>query len=42
MDLMKQIVLYTANIAQTYIGTTPQIGEDHAELDEVEENSGKA
>ena len=42
MDLMKQIVLYTANIAQTYIGTTPQIGEDHAELDEVEENSGRA
>jgi len=40
MDLMKQIVLYTANIAQTYIGTTPQTGVEHAELDEVEEESG--
>ena len=32
MDLMKQIVLYSANIAQTYIGTTPETGEDHLEI----------
>ncbi|MCP3940907.1 MAG: Na/Pi cotransporter family protein [Desulfobacteraceae bacterium] len=29
MDLMKQIVLYSANIAQTYIGTTPEKTNDH-------------
>ena len=39
MDLMKQIVLYSANIAQTYIGTTPQIGVEHAHVDEIEEDS---
>ncbi|MCD4677108.1 MAG: Na/Pi cotransporter family protein [Desulfobacula sp.] len=37
MDLMKQIVLYSANIAQTYIGTTPQIGVEHVHVDEIEE-----
>ncbi len=29
MDLMKQIVLYSANIAQTYINTTPEEKEEH-------------
>ncbi len=36
MDLMKQIVLYSANIAQTYIGTTPEKGVEHASLPEKE------
>lgn len=31
MDLMKQIVLYSANIAQTYISISPEDGEDHLE-----------
>ncbi|MCG8550017.1 MAG: Na/Pi cotransporter family protein, partial [Desulfobacterales bacterium] len=34
MDLMKQLVLYSANIAQTYINTTPQQGVDHVEVEE--------
>ncbi len=33
MDLMKQIVLYSANIAQTYVGTTPEKGDDHLEVE---------
>ncbi len=33
MDLMKQIVLYSANIAQTYIDTTPVAGADHMDID---------
>ncbi len=37
MDLMKQLVLYSANIAQTYISTTPNKGVDHAEIDEEPE-----
>jgi phosphate:Na+ symporter len=37
MDLMKQIVLYSANIAQTYIGTTPETGEDHLEIKKEED-----
>ncbi len=41
MDLMKQIVLYSANIAQTYIGTSQDKGVDHIELDEVEEESSQ-
>jgi len=32
MDLMKQIVLYTANIAQTYIGSTPEKGVEHVQV----------
>lgn len=32
MDLMKQIVLYSANIAQTYIGTTPRGGVEHVDV----------
>ncbi len=36
MDLMKQIVLYTANIAQTYIGTTPDKGEEHVQINKAE------
>ncbi|MBU8848701.1 MAG: Na/Pi cotransporter family protein [Desulfobacterales bacterium] len=39
MDLMKQIVLYSANIAKTYIDTTPQTGGEHAHIDEIEEES---
>jgi phosphate:Na+ symporter len=39
MDLMKQIVLYSANIAQTYIGTTPEEDINHVHLDEVKEDS---
>jgi len=34
MDLMKQIVLYSANIAQTYINTTPEDEEDHLTVEE--------
>lgn len=34
MDLMKQIVLYSANIAQTYIDTTPSIS-SHVQIDEI-------
>ncbi len=30
---MKQILLYSANIAQTYTGTTPERGEDHIVLE---------
>jgi len=37
MDLMKQIVLYSANIAQTYIGTTSKTGDAHLEV-ETEQN----
>jgi len=37
MDLMKQILLYSANIAQTYTGTTPETGEDHLALEEKSE-----
>lgn len=33
MDLMKQIVLYSANIAQTYVGTTPEKGDAHLEVE---------
>jgi phosphate:Na+ symporter len=39
MDLMKQIVLYSANIAQTYIGTTPEKGGAHLHVDEREEDA---
>ncbi|MCF6246950.1 MAG: Na/Pi cotransporter family protein [Desulfobacula sp.] len=39
MDLMKQIVLYSANIAQTYINTIPQKGVDHVVVDEQKEES---
>ena len=38
MDLMKHIVLYSANIAKTYIGTVPQKGVERAYVDEKEEN----
>jgi len=38
MDLMKQIVLYSSNIAQTYVGTTPEKGTDHIRIEEKEEN----
>lgn len=39
MDLMKQIVLYSANIAQTYINTTPEEKEAHlAPSDTQKEN----
>ena len=37
MDLMKQVVLYSANIAQTYLGTTPSSGEDHIHIEPREE-----
>lgn len=39
MDLMKQIVLYSANIAQTYINTSPKKGVDHIELAEQKEDA---
>jgi phosphate:Na+ symporter len=32
MDLMKQIVLYSANIAQTYINTTTEEGVEHINI----------
>ncbi|MBT6340518.1 MAG: Na/Pi cotransporter family protein [Desulfobacula sp.] len=35
MDLMKQIVLYSANIAKTYIDTTSPIEEEHAKINET-------
>ena len=38
MDLMKQIVLYSANIAQTYVGTTPKKGIAHVPVEEREES----
>ena len=38
MDLMKQIVLYSANIAQTYVGTTPKKGTAHVPVEEREES----
>ncbi|MBU1344205.1 MAG: Na/Pi cotransporter family protein [Proteobacteria bacterium] len=41
MDLMKQIVLYSANIAQTYISTMTKTGDEHVQVDEVEEVSSK-
>lgn len=41
MDLMKQIVLYSANIAQTYIGTTPETCEDHLEIQKEEEEKNE-
>ncbi len=34
MDLMKQIVLYSANIAKTYIDTTSPLGDEHAQISE--------
>jgi len=34
MDLMKQLVLYSANIAQTYIQTTPENDVEHVEIEE--------
>ncbi|MFH2058755.1 MAG: Na/Pi cotransporter family protein [Pseudomonadota bacterium] len=37
MDLMKQVVLYSANIAQTYMGATPAQGEDHINIEPKEE-----
>lgn len=40
MDLMKQIVLYSANIAQTYLGTTPKQNPDlEHSITEPEEES---
>ncbi len=39
MDLMKQVVLYSANIAQTYMGTTPGTGEDHIEIESIKEQA---
>ncbi len=39
MDLMKQIVLYSANIAQTYIGTTPKTGDDHLKIEKGPEET---
>ena len=42
MDLMKQLVLYSANIAQTYINTTPKKGVDHVEIEEEQEESPAA
>lgn len=37
MDLMKQMVLYSANIAHTYIKAMPQQGEIHYPVDQIEE-----
>ncbi|MCP4020969.1 MAG: Na/Pi cotransporter family protein [Desulfobacteraceae bacterium] len=37
MDLMKQIVLYSANIAQTYVNTTPEKGVEHVKIEEQPE-----
>jgi phosphate:Na+ symporter len=37
MDLMKQIVLYSSNIAQTYISTTSDSDTDHVQVEEIEE-----
>jgi len=39
MDLMKQIVLYSANIAQTYIGTMPKSHDDHLETEKDQEGT---
>ncbi|MBU0973020.1 MAG: Na/Pi cotransporter family protein [Proteobacteria bacterium] len=39
MDLMKQIVLYSANIAQTYIGTIPESGENHLDMEKGKEET---
>ncbi len=39
MDLMKQIVLYSANIAQTYINTTPEEKEEHLSPPDTQEES---
>ena len=39
MDLMKQIVLYSANIAQTYIETTPEAGDDHLKIEKTQEET---
>jgi len=39
MDLMKQIVLYSANIAQTYINTTPEDEDNHLTVTEKQETS---
>ena len=36
MDLMKQILLYSANIAQTYIGSTPEKEKDDENIDITE------
>ena len=33
MDLMKQVLLYSANIAQTYIGSTPEKEKDDESID---------
>ncbi|MCG8633622.1 MAG: Na/Pi cotransporter family protein [Desulfobacterales bacterium] len=37
MDLMKQIVLYSANIAQTYFNTAPPDSDDHLSVTEQQE-----
>lgn len=37
MDLMKQLVLYSANIAQTFINTTPKKGVEHVKIEETPE-----
>jgi phosphate:Na+ symporter len=42
MDLMKQILLYSANIAQTYTGTTPERDEDHIVMEEKQDKSRPA
>ena len=37
MDLMKQIVLYSSNIAKTYVNTSPKKGVEHIEIQEQAE-----
>ena len=39
MDLMKQIVLYSSNIAKTYIDTAPEEGIEHIRIDEIKEEA---
>lgn len=40
MDLMKQIVLYSANIAQAYLGANPDTGFEHINVDEEMQQKG--
>ncbi|MBC2702937.1 Na/Pi cotransporter family protein [Desulfobacula sp.] len=42
MDLMKQVLLYSANIAKTYAGATPENGEKHVVLEKKQEESKSA
>ena len=39
MDLMKQVLLYSANIAKTYAGTAPESGGKHIVLEKKQEES---